>query len=128
MSESVRARSSLASRIGWFAAICVAGLAAIAGYLSVSGTPPASAPGASPARAPLKLAGRVPAAPFVMFRNLSEGDGYGKVAVAPLSSEPGDRLVSTLSCERLHFAGGWGICMVEEPAGLQVQYAAYVFD
>ena len=66
--------------------------------------------------------------PFVMFRTLAPADRYGRLAMLPLSTPDADRVFSQLQCARVHFAGGAGVCLVEEPDGNQVIHAAYFFD
>ena len=38
------------------------------------------------------------------------------------------RAFTALSCARVHYAGGTGLCLVEEREGNHVVQAAYVFD
>jgi dipeptidyl aminopeptidase/acylaminoacyl peptidase len=65
--------------------------------------------------------------PFVIFRALAPRDAYGYVAVRQLS--PGARpLVSTLSCSRLHYAGGRGLCAAQEQSGGEIKNVVYVFN
>jgi uncharacterized repeat protein (TIGR01451 family) len=47
----------------------------------------------------------------VLFQNLVEGDGRGVVAVAPLDNPNGTRDLTGLSCDRMHFAAGRGLCL-----------------
>lgn len=70
----------------------------------------------------------VPTAPFVLFRNASPGDLYGRLAIVPLPIAERARLIAPLSCERVHYAAGWGVCMVSDETRLPVRYEAYVFD
>ena len=37
-------------------------------------------------------------------------------------------MIAPLSCERVHYAAGWGVCMVTDTTRLPVRYEAYVFD
>src|SRR4029453_5702022 len=56
------------------------------------------------------------APPFVMFRTLAPRYAFGRVAmVAP--GQPLRRRLTPLSCARVHYAGGIGVCLVEEPKG-----------
>jgi len=67
-------------------------------------------------------------APFVMFRTLAPAERYGVVAMVPALTPASARVFSRLSCARVHYAGGAGVCLVEEPEGNQLVHAAYFFD
>ncbi len=81
----------------------------------------------SPAAASAEFVNAVPDAPVMLFRNASPGPLYGRVAVAPIS-HPDQRRIAPISCERLHYAAGWGICMMSDERRLPVRYSAEVFD
>jgi hypothetical protein len=66
--------------------------------------------------------------PFLMFRTLASADRYGLIAMIPLELPDAGRRFGPLQCARVHFAGGAGVCLVEEPQGTQVNHAAYLFD
>jgi hypothetical protein len=66
--------------------------------------------------------------PFLIFRTLAPPDAHGKVALLPLSAAGGERRLTSLSCVRLHYAGGRGLCVVQESVKNNPAYAAYVFD
>lgn len=66
--------------------------------------------------------------PFVMFRTLGPTAVHGRVSMVRLDAPGSTRYVSELSCARLHFAGGRGLCLTEEPVGTSVVHAAYIFD
>jgi hypothetical protein len=51
-----------------------------------------------------------PGAPAMLFRDL-EGDAKGRVALVPIGNPNGPRRVSTLTCDRVHFASGRGLCL-----------------
>lgn len=73
-------------------------------------------------------ASQVIESPFVMFRTLAPKEMHGRVGMAPAAKPGGTRYVSALSCARVHYAGGAGLCLVEEAAGPTVAHAAYLFD
>jgi hypothetical protein len=73
-------------------------------------------------------ASQVLASPFVMFRTLAPAERSGRVAMVPALTPETTRVFTKLSCARVHYAGGAGICLVEEPQGNQVVHAAYFFD
>ena len=61
-----------------------------------------------------------------MFRNEVAGADWAQVALVPLASPAASRTIVPLECRRLHFAGGRGLCLVEDP-GFGVAYDVYVF-
>lgn len=104
-------------------------VAVVAAALTLVSSPP---PGAALTTRPLvrRIAGArnpIPA-PFVMFRTLAPRQAYGRVAMVSASPPESVRHVSTLSCARVHYAGGTGLCLVEEVAGESVKHVAYIFD
>ena len=70
----------------------------------------------------------LPPPPFVMVRTLAPRAVHGRVAVVPLAASVSRRYVTPLSCVRVHFAAGAGICVVEEARDRSVVHAAYTFD
>ncbi len=66
--------------------------------------------------------------PFVMFRTLAPKELHGRVSMVVAATPGGTRYVAALSCARVHYAGGAGLCLVEEAVGTTVAHAAYVFD
>jgi hypothetical protein len=63
----------------------------------------------------------------LLFRNTSLGEHQGRVTIARLDNPSGRRFVTGLTCERVHFAAGHGVCLVAE-RGFQTSYRAFVFD
>jgi len=76
----------------------------------------------------VELVVSIPVAPFVLFRDASPGNLYGRLALVRLPLSEQARQIAPLSCERVHYAAGWGVCMVTDEARLPVRYEAYVFD
>jgi uncharacterized repeat protein (TIGR01451 family) len=76
-------------------------------------TPPAADGGATLA----------PGRPALLFQNLAEGDGLGQVAVAPLGVPDGARSLTGLRCDRVHYAGGHGVCLTFGSGFPPVEYA-----
>jgi hypothetical protein len=71
----------------------------------------------------------VPPAPFMLLRNGTPGELYGRLAAVRLRDRPeGPRLIAPLSCDRVHYAGGRGVCLTSDESRLPVRYLAYVFD
>jgi dipeptidyl aminopeptidase/acylaminoacyl peptidase len=67
------------------------------------------------------------ASPVVIFRSLAAGDEHGRLVMLGLSAG-GVRRAAPLSCTRVHYAGGRGVCTVTEPSGSALAHVAYVFD
>lgn len=112
-----------------FLVACAASIVAVVFYVMVTPSRVGTRPADAAAAEHVTAIASVPAAPFVLFRDLSPGAQYGRIAVAPLPVVAGAaRLVAPLSCERVHYAAGWGVCMVTDETHLPVRYVAYVFD
>ena len=112
----------------------VAPIASIATPPSVA--PVASAPSAAIRRAapsastPARIAvAPAPGAarPFMLFRSTALGDSYGHVAQAWLDDPEGPRSVAPISCDRVHYAAGSGVCLTAERGALTT-YRAVLFD
>ena len=63
----------------------------------------------------------------MLVRGTALGDSYGHVARAWLDDPDGPREVAPLSCDRVHFAAGSGVCLTAERGALTV-YRAVLFD
>jgi hypothetical protein len=105
-----------------------AAIAAVTVYLALpEPTPPAT--GATTAQAErLRDAHAVIGTPFIMFRTLAPHHAHGRIAMMSLPVSDTSRHITPLSCARLHYAGGAGLCFVEEPAPTGVKHVAYTFD
>ncbi|HEY3083619.1 MAG TPA: TolB-like translocation protein [Chloroflexota bacterium] len=53
----------------------------------------------------------------------SQGDAFRRVALAPLGGIDGRRVLTSLQCQRVHFAAGRGLCLGRNQLG-----GAFVFD
>jgi hypothetical protein len=110
------------------ASVAVAAASITLSVLRGSGSTPGAPrePAADDASAPQTS---VPASGAVVFRSLDRADpaNYGHVAWAPVDHPEQARTVTGLGCERVHFAGGHGICLVK--AGkLGTSIKARLFD
>ena len=106
------------------------GLAVLAVVIYAALTSPRSGP-ASPVNAAgnhVEFIASVPEGPLILFRDASPGATYGRLAVVQLSQPGAPRRIAPLSCERVHYADGWGVCMVDDETGLLVRHMAQVFD
>lgn len=95
--------------------------AAAAQSVSIATTPIARVPGAAPAVSTFRDRQR----PFVMFRSTALGDSFGRVSIAHLDNN--ERQVGPMRCDRVHYAGGVGICLEATRTGVGA-YKAHVFD
>jgi hypothetical protein len=109
-----------------FLAACAASVVAVLSYVAVTSLGSRHRPAATPA--PVEFIASVPTAPFILFRYASAGDLWGRIAVVRLPASEPTRLIAPISCERVHYAAGWGVCMVSEEKLLQMRYSAFVFD
>ena len=65
--------------------------------------------------------------PKILFRNNIPDKSFGKLAVAPLSNPNATRALSDLSCDRVYFASGTGLCLTAA-GGFSSRYLAKIFD
>jgi len=68
-----------------------------------------------------------PSGTTVLFRSTAIDSSYGRLALAPIEDPSRRQLVPTLSCERVDFASGRGVCLTAA-RGVVTTYAAVVFD
>jgi len=123
----------------WFLLLCIAALALAGGYIvwtrdsaaagtivTEPSTPNASAtsPGSAARRETASLP-EVEAHPFALYRDTSLGDAHGRVVFRALDA-PLQR-TTDLSCERVHFAAGHGVCLRAQ-RGFVTRYDAITFD
>lgn len=73
--------------------------------------------------------GRHPVAPpFLIYRNLAARPSDDTVALLRLASPGAGPGSTALSCLRVHYAGGRGLCVAQEGPPEAPEHAAYVFD
>lgn len=72
----------------------------------------------------------VMARPHLLFRETGKGANFGLLSAAALDAPDGPRVAAGVSCDRVGFAAGTGICLHGEPAffGLFVGYTALILD
>jgi hypothetical protein len=61
------------------------------------------------------------------FRTNALGGNYGKLTVAPIDALDRPQYAAELSCDRIHFAGGQGVCLASD-RGVFTTYFAVMFD
>ncbi|GAA1613243.1 hypothetical protein [Actinoplanes couchii] len=67
------------------------------------------------------------ARPHLVFRSTALGEGYGRVAVVPLSDPGGPRAITPVSCERVHATGAGAVCLAAE-RGIVTTYRGRLLD
>ncbi len=65
--------------------------------------------------------------PKILFRNNIPDKTFGKLAVASLANPNSTRALADLSCDRVYFAGGNGLCLSAASA-FSSRYEAKIFD
>jgi hypothetical protein len=55
----------------------------------------------------------VQARPHLLFRSQRGGDAFGRVAIVPLDRPAAPPVLTDLRCDRVHFAAGRGLCLVD---------------
>jgi hypothetical protein len=63
----------------------------------------------------------------LLFRTTALGPAYGRLGLAPLTHAAGPARDLALACDRVHFAGGRGICLAAD-RGVVTTYSASLFD
>src|SRR4051812_49775536 len=109
-----------------FILACLAAAAAVAVYIGVV---PSRSPAQPPAGQPMldaPVITSLPEAPFILFRDGSPGPFFGRLAVADLATDRPQRSIAPFSCERVHYAAGWGICLVSDESRMPVRHEAFV--
>jgi hypothetical protein len=66
--------------------------------------------------------------PGVFFSSTAPDRSFKKVAFVPLDDLNGPRYLASISCDRVYFQGGKGLCLNVEASGLTFQPVAYLFD
>jgi hypothetical protein len=116
---TVRTRRAALAAFGMIAAVGVA-------FASMNARG-AITPRALDAVAPSVEASTIAAAPHVLFRETGIYKDYGLLSVASLAAPGAGRAASGLSCERVSFAAGVGICL-QADRGVLTTYKAVIFD
>jgi hypothetical protein len=119
---------NVAGRRVWsFVALVVACVGIGVAYLSyvlLREDPPVGATGVP--TLPRSAVGTLARRPHIVFRNLALGTDYGHVALVPLGTAGAARASTSLSCERVDFAAGVGICLRAD-RGVLTRYDAVLF-
>jgi len=111
-----------------FAVGCVLAVLTVFGYVALTSSRSSGRRGVQATSDGVEFVTSVPDGPVLLFRNAAPGPLYGRLAIVPLSQPAGPRQIAPISCERVHYAAGWGICMVTDESRLPIRYTAFVFD
>jgi hypothetical protein len=118
-------RLVLASRGALAAGMLAAAALLFVGLERRAGTEPAPA---AVTAAPAPEAMTIAAAPHLMFRETGIDRNYSRLSVAPIDAAVGaGRAASGLTCERVSYAAGEGICL-QADRGVLTTYRAVLFD
>jgi hypothetical protein len=112
-------------RLWSFAGICIVAVAIPAVYLIRASHPAPSF--ADPLIEILPLEQISTARPGILFRSTRSDRTFGKIAFLPLDALDGPWYVSTLTCERVYFQSGRGVCLTLADTILR-PYAASIID
>lgn len=118
MTETSRVR-----RTWIFVALCAAAVLLVAGYAAVTMRRSSSPTTTSNSTALLTAP---PTRPYLLAQSTAERT-WRKLVLAPLSMTNGPVYATSMICDRAYFAGGRGICLVEEP-GIGTPAFADIFD
>ncbi|MCU7726419.1 hypothetical protein ODJ79_22035 [Actinoplanes sp. KI2] len=80
----------------------------------------AEAPPVNPVSADLAA---VEAVPHIVFRNTTQGQGYGRVAVVPITAPAGPRALTPATCDRVYATAKESICLYAK-TGIVTSYHA----
>jgi high-affinity iron transporter len=64
---------------------------------------------------------------FLLFRNTTLAD-YGRLDLVAASDPTGPRAMTSLSCDRVDFEGGLGLCLERPTSGLYITTSAIIFN
>lgn len=111
-----------------FGVACVVAILSVALYVGLAPAPSTrSSAGTGPPIHTEPIA-RVPDGGLILFGHGAPGALFGRVAVATLPLAGDRRLIAPLSCERVHYAAGAGVCMRTDERRLPPRYVADTFD
>jgi len=107
---------------GGLVAVAIVGLGLRA---ALGGTAVAGA--VQPPEMPVPLEGLTTGS-YLLFRNTTPGPDYGRAGLVAAIDPSGPRAITGLSCDRVDFEGGVGLCLNRPTTGLLVSTTAVIFD
>ena len=111
------------ARLAVLAGVVVLAVAGATGYVLHARARTATVRGHAPAVAQRTDLSTVESGPHLVFRSTALGDGYGHVAVVPLSTPDGPRAVAPASCDRVYATADRAVCL-SALRGLATTYQA----
>jgi hypothetical protein len=115
-------------RVAVFAVVAVVSVLLAAGYVGWAAVREgAPARDRVPTAAERAAIGAVARRPHVVFQDVGLDADYAHAALAP-RRDLGGRVISPLVCERVHFAGGRGICLYPRRGGIGWKFHVKIFD
>jgi hypothetical protein len=115
------------ARLALLAAILAVTLAGSVGYVWNVRRDQVATLAAAPAVSAGGDLGALRSQPHLVFRSTALGQGYGQVAVVPLSAPGGPRAFTPASCERVYATAADAICLSAD-RGLVTTYKAQLLD
>jgi len=107
---------------------CSLAILAVGGPILRAGLRTASAnPGAGPPQMALPTQG-LNGGSYLLFRNTALGPDYGRLGLVASANPGGPRALTSLTCDRVDFEGGVGLCLELPTSGLDPRTTATVFD
>lgn len=131
-SDETTERTSSGRRARWFVLLCVVCVAGAGGFVAwkswrAQSTVRGPSPSASGAPTGPSLAELV-GGPHLLFRSSAAGDRFGEVTASTIASESPSRARAPLKCDRVHFAHGRGICLLDNRKKIVPPALAILFD
>ncbi|MEN3305812.1 MAG: hypothetical protein V7603_2014 [Micromonosporaceae bacterium] len=108
---------SLRARVALLVAVVLVAALGAAGYVAYARHRQASEAAHAPGVATTSLAA-VTNVPHLVFRSTALGNGYGEVALVPLSNPDGPRAFTGTPCDRVYARGGVAICLAARRAAV----------
>ena len=117
------------SRTSVFVGICAAAVLTVVAYVLLRPAPSgALAPAVAATAAPAEALAAVVKAPHLLFRSTDYGRGTGgQMGIVPIDALDSPPLFTLLTCDRVSFAAGTGVCLAAE-RGMVTSYRADLFD
>jgi hypothetical protein len=111
-----------------FIGICAAAVVAVVAYVVLRPVPSAAPARASITTASPEALAAAATVPHLLFRSTDYDKGSGgRLGLVPLDAPDQAPLFTAISCERLYFAAGSGVCLTAE-RGMTTSYRAELFD
>jgi hypothetical protein len=113
-----------------FLVICaIAIVASTVSVLRSRGNPTPLTPGGHSTLAQMPVpSGGIGNGSYLLFRSTTHDDDYGRLSVVAADAPTGPRAITRLSCDRVDFEGGLGLCLTRPTTGLVTTTSAVVFN